>query len=289
MSLRLPNFLEDNGLNALRNLMSAGLVEYESDIATARRISRRDLDRLQSTGITIDDLQDVEILQDGTFSYQGVPILLYIMSTRKYRETQALPKYHVCNCQTWESMKAKGRQDRYVASTRIDGLFELEIIGLNGVAEQVTEALSVCKNCLDRLQWKGFNFSEMRRSERNRIFDTFALSEFFEVKNRTLVREKPRWTPKTFPGGSYTDDFDEISSVARAAAKWRCQDCGRLFAASWQRQYLHVHHENGVAGDNNPDNLRVYCLGCHASRPGHGQMTRSKQYIEFQRLFGSRQ
>jgi hypothetical protein len=285
MTLKLPDFTKLAELNTLRTLMSAPLVTYDPGDGGARRISRRDLERLQTTGIIV-DLRDIDTV-GGTFSYQGVPVLLYIMSVKLYKDTQKRPKFHVSNCSTWDMMKIQGRQDRYVASTRVDGFFELEITGLDGRSRRVTEPLEVCKNCLDNVSWKGFDYQGMLRSERNRIFRAFSLAEFFEVRKRTLIKEKPRWSPRTYPGGSYTDDFEEVSSRARAAAKWRCQGgCNRLFATGWQRRYLHVHHKNGVPGDNSPENLMVVCLGCHAKQPNHSHLRRSKDYAEFHKLFG---
>src|SRR5579872_541163 len=286
--LRLPNFLEDALLNELRERMRAPLVDYSPQISSEGRISKRDLERLATTGITV-GADEVEIQSDGTFTYQGIPVLLYILDVSMYHSarTARLPRFHVCNCRTWNDMKARGRQDRYVASTRVDGLFELNLTMPSGQIERRTERLSVCQNCLDHLSWKGFTIDDPRTKRLDAVH-TFSLEEFFQEKGRPMVRERPRWTPETYPS-SYTDDFDDISSRLRAAAEWRCQGpCGRLFAGIWQRRFLHVHHLNGVKGDNSPENLRVYCLGCHANEPSHEHMKRTPDYLHFVRLFGER-
>jgi hypothetical protein len=127
----------------------------------------------------------------------------------------------------------------------------------------------------------------MARRPLTDAYDTFALDEFFEHFRRSQVREKPRWSPSTIPVASYTDDFDEISSRTRAAARWRCQEagCDRLLAASWERRYLHVHHRNGVKGDNSPENLAVLCIEHHAGQPGHAHLKNGRDYHEFIELF----
>jgi len=121
--LKLPDFREHGGFNEIRRRMGAPLIEYDSDQPRAERITRKDLERLRTTGIIVDP-DDIETLANGVFSYQGVPVLLYIYSPTQWTEKDIrLPRYHLCNCRTWQDMKAKGRQDRYVASTRVDGYF----------------------------------------------------------------------------------------------------------------------------------------------------------------------
>lgn len=288
--LKLPDFREHGDLNELRRKMSATLVDYDAEQGSGpKRITRKDLERLQTTGIIVNP-EEIETLANGIFSYQGVPVLLYIFQPTHWNEgDDRLPRYHVCNCRTWKDMKAKGRSDRYVASTRVDGYFELDVyIASLSQSRKQLEQLKVCQNCLDQIRWKGFaNDGTLSSAQRSRHVAAFALAEFFEHYNRSLVREKPKWTPSTMPSASYSDDFDEISSRARAAAKWRCQapGCGRLLAASWQRRYLHVHHRNGVKGDNSPENLMVICLECHAKQPGHEHMRNSRDLHEFKQLF----
>ena len=286
--MKLPNFRDHSALNELRRKMRAELVAYDPEESGPRRITRKDLERLKTTGVVVNP-DEIETLANGIFTYQGVPVLLYIYSPTQWTEQQVrLPRYHVCNCRTWFDMKAKGRQDRYVASTRLDGYFELEVyIASLRSSRKTLEKLRVCQNCLDYLSWKGFRIDGMTSSKRMRFVDTFALDEFFEHFGRSQVREKPRWTPNTIPFTSYTDDFDEISSRARAAARWRCQEpgCERLLVASWQRRYLHLHHRNGVKGDNSHENLTVLCIEHHAKQPNHAHLKNGRDYSEFMELF----
>jgi hypothetical protein len=284
--LNFPNFLEAAVLNGLRSSMDAPLVAYEPVLSGERRISRRDLELLETTGLDV-DLDSIDVLPDGTFSYQGVPILLYIRFQHQYSGSQDFPKFHFCNCRTWDHMKAAGRQDRYVISKRLDGKFDIDVAGSDGKVQRLKEAsLAVCQNCLHKLSWKNFSLHGTAAHDRQTIVRTFSLEEFFAGRARSLVREKPRWTSDTFPGGSYTNDFNEISARTRRAANWRCQGgCGRLFAAAWQRRFLHVHHINGVPGDNSPENLMVVCIGCHAKQPAHAHMRRSPDYLHFTKMF----
>lgn len=238
-TIKLPDFRKHAGLNELRRKMGADLVSYDPVISSSG-ISRKDLERLKTTGIIV-NTTEIEYLENGIFVYQGVPVLLYIYCPTQWNNHDLrLPKFHLCNCRTWDDMKAKGRQDRYVASTRTDGLFELNVsLSSPGKSRKSVERLRVCQHCLEHLSWKRFrNNGRLTGTDRAKTVEDFDLDEFFQQVKCTLVREKPRWTPGTFPSVSYTDDFDDISSRARAAAGWRCQgkNCARVLAASWQRR-----------------------------------------------------
>jgi hypothetical protein len=281
MGLRLPDFRTHWPFNELRRSMGAELVEYRF-APTSSRITRKDLERLATTGIQI-DAEQVETLADGTFSYEGERVLLYIMQPYA---TYA-PKFHLANCFTWEQQKAKRRQERYVASMRTDGLFVVERENDRGQRMRGEERLQVCQNCLQHVSWRKFDRDTLPRAERRRRVETFSLAEYFAEKKRSDVRERPRYTVETMPSGGYTDDFDQISSTARRAAGWKCSTCRRTFALGYQRRFLHVHHENCVKGDNRPENLKVICIGCHANEPDHAHLRHSPGYKMFAQLYAA--
>jgi hypothetical protein len=265
--------------------MRAELIEWEGiEPSRGRRLSLKDLTALETVGLEI-NIEDIETQPNGTLTYQGEHVLLYIMQPRRFREKLNMPKYHISNCSTWISMKEKGRKDRYVASRRVDGLFELDIPSYGGFTNREEHALDVCQNCLTNVNWKGYASGNPGRYA---IFRAFNLAEFFDVQKKSLIRERPRFTPATMPSANYTDDFDEISSAARAAAKWKCTDCGLSLTKTFERRFLHVHHLSGNKGDNSKDNLRVLCLGCHAEQPDHRHMKKSPDFKMFEQLFGSR-
>ena len=76
-------------------------------------------------------LEEVESEFGGLLTYKGEQVLLYIKDTRQSRFTlEHLPKearrFHVAECQTLEAMRRKRRFERYVVTTRKDGIFLVE-------------------------------------------------------------------------------------------------------------------------------------------------------------------
>ena len=279
--IKLPDYRTHSGLNDVRNKMRADLIDWQDTARPAsNRISRKDLEALETVGLAI-DLAEIDVLGDDTFSFRGERVLLHIMAPGNY----GLPKYHISNCDTWIEMKARGRKDRYVASRRLDGTFTLDIANASGKVSREEHQLDVCKNCLRKINWENYDYGPKARPK-SQIFQNFSLSAFFEKHRISLVKEKPRWTPETMPSAHYTDDFDEVSSAARKAANWKCSGCKRTFTKAFERRFLHTHHKNGVKGDNSPDNLFVLCLGCHAAEPDHQHMKRLPDYAKFTALYG---
>ena len=109
-TIKLPDFRKHAGLNELRRKMGADLVAYDP-VMSSSGISRKDLERLKTTGIIV-GTSEIEYLENGIFVYQEVPVLLYIYCPTQWNNHDLrLPKFHLCNCRTWDDMKAKGRQD----------------------------------------------------------------------------------------------------------------------------------------------------------------------------------
>ena len=113
------------------------------------------LKRLNShEGIIIENIDEIEFMDDGTFEYKGQKVLVYIRDQKfnpQYGEREY--KYHISNCDTIQEYIDHNRFNRYVVSTRTDGRFIInvkdsrskEFIKQNEIVE-----LSVCKNCLMR-------------------------------------------------------------------------------------------------------------------------------------------
>ena len=221
---------------------------------------------LVTTGVDT-SLDEVDTADDGTLEYQGRRVAVYIRDQVKAYQPY---KFHVADCDTLQNMRQSGRSERYVVATRTDGKFIVNTFEEDRLIEKGTEhRLFVCKNCLNRLNYK--NYDTARYRERTPIYESFDLGEFFEVYPSQITRE-PMHTDATAPLNHYTEDWPQISIRHREQKDWRCERCGVDFGGQERRQSLHVHHINGIRYDNRGENLRVLCVNCHAEEPLHRHM-----------------
>lgn len=283
--IRLPDFLDDIGLNAVRDAMGAYNLGTFSGPKPAKTLTRSDLDRLVSVGIDISSLDEVTQHSDGTLVYKGRRIVLYIRDINVYRGGGAshddLPKYHVANCRTLDDMRAQNRFGRYVVAANVTGEFSINQIRGKDRVTSTTERLNVCQNCLTHLRFDGFE-QGLAISVKRQIRDQFTLTRFFDRYPHDVVSADDAENELTAPLNDYPGEFGRYATAAKQRAGYRCEDCGILLADRHLRRYLHAHHINAIKYDNAPENLRALCIRCHACQPGHGHMRSLKEYKEFQ-------
>lgn len=218
--------------------------------------------------------KDIEIndLDPGTplLSYRGRQILLYIRDHGgKFDATVANPgeegkKFHLAHCSTLEGMERQNRYQRYVATTRLDGLFTIEEARRWSENPRTRDvALRVCQNCLRHLNYQN---ARVLASHRRALAEKFSITHFFSHYS-TAFKYVPASLEKTTSVG-YTMDWKRVSQATREAAGYRCSACGIDLGA--HRHLCDVHHQNGVKSDNRPANLQVLCRDCHRKQPMHG-------------------
>ena len=221
----------------------------------------------------------------------------------KEEPTSSTPKIHVCDCRTLQQMRERGRYNRYIATQRQFNGYTLQpsdrktkellinAISAENYSEGMKKALTffkddnetgkmkmklqICKNCLDFLNYE--EFSDSPRSKKNDIFESFDLENFFE-NYKHIFRCLPLYNEKNFPEGDYTSDWAKISEEFRRNANWTCSCC--QVQLSKRRGLLHVHHKDGIRGNNKPSNLEVLCAICHSKKPYHSSMFIKKEEKE---------
>jgi HNH endonuclease len=282
--MRLPDFTDDAGLIALRRSMGAEapgsfLPNYRPD-----ELSLKELQQLATDGKDV-SIEDVVVLEDGTLRYKESRVVVYIRDVIAYGSHQDDPRFHVADCTTLRRMRQINRFGRYVVATRRDGRFLVNRISNHNKISSREIPLKICQNCLNTLAFDNFSFS-LSPSDRTKIVLHFTIGRFFEKYPISLLHWRPKADAAAAPINYYPADFDRFSKRVRERRDWRCECCRRDFSRGADREYLHVHHKNGIKNENSEENLQVLCLGCHAAEPQHAHLKNLAEYREFMRRFG---
>lgn len=244
--------------------MGAELAEFSVEV---RAPNQFDIDGELERGIEV-SLDDLE-LTEGLLSLSGRQVLLFIPDQGyKVRDVIAGSvegkKFHVSECRTLKEKRRDGTFDRYMATNNLSG--EFDVFGIDGYSHEHIEGvakLSVCKNCLSNLNYKGY--STPRGKSKGQIYKEFSIDEFFESYS-SVFSSQPKHTKETLITG-YTVDWSEVSQRVRQQAEYVCQTCN--VDLSEHKHLLHVHHKDGVKGNNSVDNLVALCAPCHREAPNH--------------------
>jgi len=218
------------------------------------------------------ELKDIEF-DTGLASHKGRQVLLYIKD-HSYRDkvTVALNdgskgnKFHVADCTTIRDYRenARKRYDRYVIMTNLTGFFPIAGTNqLTGAYEEGDTELCVCKNCLNYLNYRSY------ATNRSIVFSEFNLEAFFATYSSLFA-----YLPKNYSDSKlkekYSSDWNIISGQYKNDKQFVCEHC--FVDLSSQKHLLHVHHINGIKGDNSKSNLVALCADCHRKEPYHGHL-----------------
>ena len=248
--------------------------------------------RLSSTeGIEV-DCNDPNLLKlsDGLF-YRGRRILVYIRDqyiSSQYSQNGGFQyRFHICYCRTLKDMEEKGRfESRYVATTNTSGSFKVNLIDRNGlvIEKGIEKELRVCRNCLRWLNYKNYNHKD--KSEREEIFQSFSIDEFFKLYGR-FIGKAPRRDEFSPSINIYSRGWNQISERYKRKTRWKCEECGIDLSEIELRKFLEVHHKDGDKSNNSEDNLIALCIKCHARQPYHDHIRSTSKYNEFEKIFRS--
>lgn len=156
------------------------------------------------------------------------------------------PRFHICKCETIEEfINSGGFRQHYVRANSEP----VPVINLDNGREHVeVDALPLCSYCRKIISGYG----------------SINSTEFVELlKSANDSGQEDVGEVETDLFG-YTKDWESISRKYREKHKYTCEKCGLKIDDEYDRQYMHVHHVNGVKVNNKESNLKCLCLYCHA-------------------------
>ena len=264
MIIKLPNFFENNKLNALKEKMGIDRYIY-GNYRDCQSQGVRKL--LNGKGQDFDDINEITPLRDHTLTYNNERVILYIRDVANY-EHYDLPKFNFEKCSTLQTMFENNRKRRYVRTQNETGIFYLNIISGNNVRE-IEEKLDVCQNCLNILDWDGFSMG-WDRSKRDKYVRDFTIARFFEKYPKSFVGSSG-YSSINSSVNQYPKNWNEISRNYRAFKNWTCEKCGVHLIN--HTDLLETHHINGQKNECQYSNLMALCADCHSKMPMHSHMS----------------
>lgn len=204
---------------------------------------------------------------NGLIEINGLKACVYIKDQREqyFRDSgKSSYRFHLCWCHTIEDMVRGGRKDRYVATTRDDGLFPVNIQRLYS-HEKKDIPLELCHNCKKIL------------IERGMYFELFSLAEFYK-RYQTNIAETFTLEETHVSEEQYAPNHDDIAREYKKAAKYKCGLCS--VDCSNDKDLLHLHHVDGNGQNNKHYNLKVLCVECHANSYRHAHMKKTSDFTD---------
>lgn len=239
------------------------------------QVAKTEINLFENEGLDT-DLSDVlfsekgelfTILKDGTIR----KTIVHICDVKEWKGKYTLPKFHIFECTTLESMRKNNRGHRYKKASRFDGNFWV----IRGTDKSYAK-LNICnRDCLGQY---------------NSSYNKDATVQNFNIKaymKEPIKHPQPYITiandmatiPKT-----YALNWDKISTERKEYYHWVCQECFIDLSSHRLRKYLHTHHEDANITNNTHENLKVLCIECHAQQYKHEHIKKTQEYRDFIKL-----
>jgi len=184
---------------------------------------------------------------DGIFvkGVDGIERQVFLYKKDYHLEKYGKPRFHICKCSTIQEFIESGsfRQHYVRANSEPVPVYDRDSFQTVQVS-----ALPLCNYCRNII------------SEYGAINSTTFVELLREAGGSSQDTDEDIETDLF----GYTKDWDDISRKYREKNHYTCEECGLSIDDAYDRQYIHVHHINGVKTNNRESNLRCLCYYCHA-------------------------
>ena len=140
------------------------------------------------------DKELIKVHNDETLGLKGSEerIIVYIKEQYFYPgEENRGYKFHIAWCTTLEKMYENSQYNRYVAVQKEEPEFLVDLI--NKETGEITKnkiiPMSVCKNCLKALNYKGY--VRANSTKKKEIYENFSLKEFLDTYKKSTIFVDP--------------------------------------------------------------------------------------------------
>lgn len=152
-----------------------------------------------------------------------------------------------------------------------------------------------CKNCLEDLPYEKrfllfcslscsakYNNKGVKRhgeDPKNCLFCDKKLNNTTKIYCNSKCQHEYAWKnlKEKIKNGMYSSGFSGIKVIKRFCVEERGEKCEKCGLSEWQGEKipLNVHHKDGDAYNNKPDNLELICLNCHGITDNYGRLNKN--------------
>lgn len=201
-----------------------------------------DLSNIQSGEVEITD-EGIFYINPDTGTKQQ--IFLYKKAVfLEYRGVRKKPSMHLTNC---EAIQDWGQNQYRRANTG-----SVIVWDKSSHREVEVSGLPLCSYCRRKMFLTESSIDLVRTSD-----------DFEQILREAGNKKSERRENDTDLEG-YIWEWQKISQAYRTKKNYTCEICGFSPNNRMDRQYIHVHHKDGIKTNNNESNLQCLCIACHS-------------------------